>query len=351
MERRFSAADNKLNPMVATKNTTPFFSIVIPAYNAARHIVEALNSVLAQTTDNYEIIVVNDGSPDTPQLEKELEPYLNYITYIKRANGGPAAARNSGILAAKGDYVAFLDSDDQWLPNHLEKMMQVLQRDPSLDLVYGDTVNFGEVPQDGATTMGANPSEGLATFESLVLCKCTVVSSTVVARRQALIDAGLFDESFVQAEDFDLWARLAYRGGRIDYRKHIHARRRIHQGNLTGDIIASFKGQVKALRKLMEELDLPEELRKEMQREVEKCNAAMALEKCKQELVARRYNEAVAELRRANEAYRSRKLQIVLYLMRAMPQLVRQMYLRTRDNGHRLNANSLSILVKLGLGF
>ena len=348
MERRFSAVDNTLNPMVATKNTTHFFSIVIPAFNAARHIVEALNSVLAQTTDNYEIIVVNDGSPDTPQLEKELEPYLNYIIYIKRANGGPAAARNSGILAAKGEYVAFLDSDDQWLPNHLEKMMLVLQRDPSLDLVYGDTVNFGELAEEGATTMGANPSEGLATFESLVLCKCTVVSSTVVARRQALIDAGLFDESFIQGEDFDLWARLAYRGGRIDYRKDIHARRRIHGSQLTGDTSASFAGQARALRKLIGELDLPEDLKKQMEIEAEKCDAAMALEKCKQELVARHYNEAVAELRRANVAYRSRKLKVVLYFMRTMPRLVRHIYLRQRGNGTPID--SIRVLAKLIVG-
>ena len=333
MERQFSAVDNASNPMVATKNTTPFFSIVIPAYNAAHHIGDALSSVLAQTINNYEIIVVNDGSPDTPQLERELKPYLSDITYIKRENGGPAAARNSGILAAKGDYVAFLDSDDMWMPNHLGDMMQVLQRDPTLDLVYGDTVNFGDLAQEGATTMGANPSEGVATFESLVLCKCTVVSSTVVARRQAVVDAGMFDETFIQGEDFDLWARLAYHGGRIDYRKHIHARRRIHKDNLTSDTIASFGGQVRALRKLMNELDLPEDLREQMQKEVEKCDAAMALQKCKQDLVARRYDDAVNELRRANQAYRSRKLQVVLYLMRTMPQLVRHMYLKQQNNG------------------
>ena len=348
MERQFSAVDRASNPMVGTKHTSPFFSVVIPAYNAARHIVDALNSVLAQTSHNYEIIVVNDGSPDTPQLERELAPYLNDITYIQRPNGGPGAARNSGIVAAKGEYVAFLDSDDTWLPNHLADMMQVLQRDPSLDLVYGDTVNFGDLAEEGATTMGANPSEGLATFESLVLCKCTVVSSTVVARRQTLLDAGLFDESFMQGEDFDLWARVAYRGGRIDYRKHIHARRRIHKGNLTGDISASFGGQARALRKLLKELDLPEYLREEMQREVEKCDAAMALEKCKQDLVARRYKEAIAELRRANAAYRSRKLQIVLYLLRTMPRLVRHMYLRQQGNG--ASFDSVRVFLKLVIG-
>src|ERR1044072_7967263 len=285
-----------------------YFSVVIPAYNAAHLISDALKSVFAQTTNDYEIIVVNDGSPDTAEFEKALEPYLNDITYIRRANGGPAAARNAGILAAKAEFIAFLDADDQWEPTHLAEMREFLQSDPSLDLVYGDAVIFGESAKKGVTTMDTNPSEGPATFESLVLCKCTVIGSTVVARRQTLIDAGLFDESFMQGEDFEVWARIAYRGGGIDYRKHIHARRRIHKNNLTSDIVGSFGGQVRALRKFMTELDLPESLRKDMERELEKCDAEIALEKCKQQLVARRYEEAVVELERANAAYRSRKL-------------------------------------------
>jgi glycosyltransferase involved in cell wall biosynthesis len=315
--------------------STPLFSIVIPAYKAADYIADALTSVRGQTTDDYEIIVVNDGSPDTDQLEKELQPYLADIIYIKRANGGPAAARNSGIRAARGEYVAFLDSDDQWIPTHLAQMRQLLRSDPTLDLMYGDAVNFGDAAHEGATTMEANPSEGRATFESLVLCKCTVVGSTVVARRQALVDAGLFDENLMQAEDFELWARLAYRGGRIDYTRNVHARRRIHKGNLTSDSIGSYGGQATALRKLLRDLDLPDVLRSEMEKEVEKCEAAMALEKSKQQLAAGRYEEAVMELKRANASYQSRKLQLVLYLMRTTPRLVRHMYLKQRVKGSR----------------
>ena len=313
--------------MTPTKAHPRYFSVVIPAYNAAHLISDALKSVFAQTTNDYEIIVVNDGSPDTAEFEKALEPYLNDIIYIRRANGGPAAARNTGILAAKGEFIAFLDSDDQWEATHLAEMGEFLQRDPTLDLVYGNAVNFGESAKEGVTTMDANPSEGPATFENLVLSKCTVIGSTVVARRQTLIDAGLFDESFIQGEDFDLWARIAYRGGRIDYQKHVHVRRRIHNNNLTSDIVGSFAGQARALRKFMKELDLPKGLRKDMKRELEKCYAAIALEKCKQQLVARRYEEAVVELERANAAYRSLKLQLVLYLMHTVPRLVRHMYL------------------------
>jgi glycosyltransferase involved in cell wall biosynthesis len=320
--------------MVA-RNATPLFSIVIPAYNAANYIAEALMSVLGQTTDDYEIIVVNDGSPDTAQLEKALQPYLADLIYIKRPNGGPGAARNTGIRAARGEYIAFLDSDDEWVPMHLAQMRETLRADPTLDLMYGDAVNFGDVAEEGATTMETNPSERRVTFENLVLCKCTVVGSTVVARRKALIEAGLFDEDLAQAEDFELWARLAYRGRRIDYTRNITARRRIHKGNLTGDAIGSYGGQATALRKLLKELDLPDGLRNEMQMEVEKCEAAVALEKSKQQLVARRYEEAIVELRRANESYHSRKLQLVSYLIRTTPRLARHLYLRQKTKGSR----------------
>jgi glycosyltransferase involved in cell wall biosynthesis len=339
----FSPADNTVAEAADEKGAAPFFSIIIPAYNAAHHIVDALGSVFAQTVDGYEIIVVNDGSQDTPQLERELEPYLANIIYISRPNGGPAAARNTGIRTARGEYIAFLDSDDQWVPEHLARMMDVLQQDPTLDLVYGDAVNFGDVAAEGSTTMEINPSEGLATFESIVLSKCTVVGSTVVARRQALVEAGLFDESFVHGEDFDLWSRLAYRGARIDYRRHIHTRRRIHTANLTADAIGSLGGQARVLRKLMKELELPDSLRREMQREVEKCDAAMALEKAKQHLVARQYEEAIAELQRANASHRSVKLQLVIYLLRTLPRLVRYLYLKTKVNEARLNMKSVTV--------
>ena len=351
MDPEFAATNNRSEEGVERSNAAPFFSIVIPAYNAAHHIVDALTSVFGQTVDSFEIFVINDGSTDTDQLEKELEPYLPRVVYIAQSNGGPAAARNTGIIKARGKYIAFLDSDDQWVPEHLAQMRQVLQQDPTLDLVYGDAVNFGDVAEEGRTTMEANPSEGLVTFESLVLGKCTVIGSTVVARRQALIDSGLFDQTFPQAEDFDLWARLAYRGGRIDYRRYIHARRRIHKANLSGDLIGSFDCQAKVLRKLMKELDVSDTLRNEMQREVEKCDAAVALAKCKQQLVARRYKEAVAELQRANKSYRSRKLQLVLYLLRTVPQLVRHLYLRQRVHEVRMDMRSMCILLKFGIGF
>src|ERR1017187_1702587 len=97
----------------------PLVSVIIPAYRAAQSIAATLGSVLAQTFKDYEIIVVNDGSPDSEELEKALEPYRDRIIYLRQENQGPGGARNTGILTASGQYVALLDADDIWAPEHL----------------------------------------------------------------------------------------------------------------------------------------------------------------------------------------------------------------------------------------
>src|ERR1035438_7963147 len=97
----------------------PLLSVIIPAYRAAQYIAAALDSVLAQTFKGYEIIVVNDGSPDTEELERALEPYRDRIIYLLQENQGLSGARNNGIRAARGTYIAPLDADDVWAPEHL----------------------------------------------------------------------------------------------------------------------------------------------------------------------------------------------------------------------------------------
>jgi glycosyltransferase involved in cell wall biosynthesis len=96
-------------------------SVIIPAYNAAPYIKDALDSVFAQTYPHYQVIVVNDGSPDTPALEQVLQPYIHHVTYITQENRGLAGARNTGIRATNGSLVALLDADDIWKPDYLEE--------------------------------------------------------------------------------------------------------------------------------------------------------------------------------------------------------------------------------------
>lgn len=113
-------------------------SVVIPVYNCVEYTPAALDSVFAQTFTNFEVVLVNDGSPDTEMLEHLIAPYQDRIVYLKQENRGLSAARNTGIRAARGKYLAFLDSDDCWPPEYLAAQMKLFEETPSPDLVYSD---------------------------------------------------------------------------------------------------------------------------------------------------------------------------------------------------------------------
>ena len=149
-------------------------SIIIPAFKAAEFIGEALASVAAQTFTDNEVIVVNDGSPDTEELEQELNRYSARLRYIKQENRGAAAARNAGLRKAGGEFVAFLDADDTWLPTLLEKQIALL-KSSNADLVYADALLFGESPLAGRTFMELGSSRGEVTPENLLAVKVTVL--------------------------------------------------------------------------------------------------------------------------------------------------------------------------------
>lgn len=305
----------------------PFFSVVIPAYNSALFIIDALDSVLAQTFQDYEIILVDDGSEDRAELRLRLVPYLSNIKYIEAEHKGPAGARNHGIATASGQFVAFLDSDDKWFPWHLAEMAHYLSRHPTTHLVYADAIYFGDSELAGVTCMTHNPSEGEATFEALVEEKCSVISSTVVANRQMIIDVGCFDEQFTFAEDFDLWLRIAHHGS-IDYLSKVHSQRRIHAENLTADSAKSFAGQAQVLAKLMGELPLSEGLKKKIQVAIRRCTASIAMENGRKQLLAGQFTTAREEFGRANRFFRRPKLYLIMFFLKAAPEIVRYFYVR-----------------------
>src|SRR5688572_129688 len=132
--------------------SAPLVSVVIPAYNSAAFIAETLDSVFAQSFADYEVLLVNDGSPDTPALEAALAPYRDRITYLVQANTGPSGARNLAIRRARGEFIALLDSDDVWLPEYLAEQVRRLRDDPSIALIYSDGIITGG-PLDGRRLM------------------------------------------------------------------------------------------------------------------------------------------------------------------------------------------------------
>ena len=301
----------------------PSVSVIIPAYNTADYIGETLESVLAQSFSDFEVIVINDGSPDTERLEKSIAPFESRIIYLKRDNGGPSAARNTGLRQAQGEYVAFLDSDDIWFTDYLWSQMQVLRQNPGLDLVYTDILLFGDSPFAGKSYMELHSPKGPATFESVLVEDCKIPTSGTVARRQTLIDAGLFDERFVRSEDYDLWLRVAHRGGRIAYQRKILGRHRIHAESLAADGEKLLAAELDVVTKLTRTLDLTAQERSLAEYRIARAEAHLELARGKACLLTGEHELARVSLSKANSFLRSPKLTAVLLALRCSPGLAR----------------------------
>lgn len=307
-------------------NNRPVVSIIIPAYHAAPYIGEALASISAQTFSDFETIVINDGSPDTEDLERVLEPERERIIYLKQQNGGPGSARNTGILEARGEYIAFLDSDDLWLPNYLAEQMRALQENPTLDMIYTDALLVGDSPLAGRTFMEVEPSRGEVTFESLLRWDCVVITSCVVARRQSLIDAGLFNPTLYYSEDFDLWLRLLQEGNRVSYQTEVLAHHRVHATSLCANETRQLEGEITVYEKWLNEPSLSSEMKDVLRAHIEHRRADLALVQGKQKLQAGQYRQAREAFAHANDFFHRRKLRLTLIGLRLAPQLLRRLY-------------------------
>jgi glycosyltransferase involved in cell wall biosynthesis len=303
----------------------PVVSIVVPAYNTAPYIADTLSSVLAQTYNDYEIIVVNDGSPDTPALESAIHPFRDRIHYIVQENRGLSGARNSGIAAARGEYVALLDSDDLWEPDYLERQLDVIRKDPGLAIVYPNAITFGDRMRSGRLFMDQFPSSGEVTFERLVKQECNVMVS-VLAKRDVLVAAGLFDESLRSSEDFDLWLRVVQGGWRIGYHRHPVVRSRLRPESLTADAVSMCQHIVRVLEKARREMPLtPEQIRLVEERRAY-FGALLRLHEGRRAFFAGDRRHALEALAEANVVLRRRKISAALVLVRIMPGLLLRAY-------------------------
>lgn len=193
----------------------PRVSVIMPAYNARQYITEAISSVLDQDYPHLELIVVDDGSSDgTPELA---EGFGSRVRVVRQANAGPAAARNKGVSVARGEYIAFLDADDAWLPGKLSSQVAYLDVHSDIGLVYGDFRRWISQP-DGSflppppilETPGVPVVLAYSGWiYSQLLLSNVVHIITALVRREALIQVCGFDESLITGEDYDLWLRLS----------------------------------------------------------------------------------------------------------------------------------------------
>ena len=182
---------------------TESISVIIPTYNRAYCLSRAIDSVLAQSHPVEKICVIDDGSTDdTQQLLQSNYPQIHYI---RQENKGVSAARNKGIRKIKSQWIAFLDSDDEWLPQKIEKQLFELTRQPMYKLIHCDEVWIRNGVRVNA--MNKHKKSGGDIFESC-LPLCVISPSASIIQRELLLEVGLFNESFPACEDYDLWLRI-----------------------------------------------------------------------------------------------------------------------------------------------
>lgn len=318
---------------------TPIVSVIIPAYNAAPFIKDTLDSVFAQTFKDFEVIVINDGSPDTPEFERAIQPYLERIVYLRQENRGPSAARNAAIRQAHGEYVAFLDSDDSWLPEYLDLQMQLFEDKPSLDLVCSDAYYFDDSGPLGIRFLDDCRSKDPATFRSLAMEESHIITSGAIARRKILIEAGLFDENLFWTEDYDLWLRVAHLGGKISYQPKAFALHRVNPDGLAAANAEMLEGVVKVLAKLGKTLPVSAENRALLEKQLERAKANLEKQRGKDFMTASDFERAKDSLQKANAFFHSAKLTLTVLGLKIAPRLTRWLAMAQARSRRRLRSS------------
>lgn len=190
----------------------PSVDIIVPAYNAAAFLPAALDSVVAQTSPDWRILLVDDGSTDsTPEIAREYAARLgDRLVSIRQPNAGLPAARNTAIRHSTAELMALLDADDIWLPRRLELSLAAFQGRPEVGLAYGFNARVDAEGRvlDSFTRPSAHPEGSVARY--IYMRELDLPCPTVTFRRQAALDAGLFDETLRASEDRDLWVRIAH---------------------------------------------------------------------------------------------------------------------------------------------
>jgi glycosyltransferase involved in cell wall biosynthesis len=306
----------------------PTVSVIIPAFRASRDIRVALDSVFAQTFADFEVIVVDDGSPDSAELKAAIAPYRSCLQFLEQPNRGAGAARNTGIRAARGRFIAFLDADDRWAPEFLARQVYFLEANRSCALVYSDALLSGETPLAGKRFMETAPSNGEVTLVKLIRQECNIILSTVVVRRRPLVAAGLFDETLRRGQDFELWLRLALRGATIRYQRDVLAERRARADGLSGDSITEIQRALNVLDRFGRANTLDGVARTALRIRMMALVDRLEIEQAKQRIVDGNFAAARYHLNASRE--RPWKLRLALMALQIAPRLMRGAYLRLR---------------------
>jgi glycosyltransferase involved in cell wall biosynthesis len=245
----------------------PRVSVIIPTYNRAYFLYEAIGSVLNQTYRDFEIIVVDDGSTDlTPYL---LRKWQGQVRWVRQENAGVSRARNAGIRVARGRYLAFLDSDDLWIREKLAIQVAFLEANPQYRVCYTDELWIRRGRR-------VNPKKIHGKYSGWIFCRCLplciISPSSVLMRREVLEAVGDFDETLPVCEDYELWLRVAARFPIFFIDQKLIIKRGGHADQLSNRSWGNDRYRVIALQKQLSETHLsPQERREALETLQRKC--------------------------------------------------------------------------------
>jgi len=225
----------------------PEISVIIPAFSRTDFLESAVRSVLSQTFRNFELFIVHNGGNDGPrEVAERLVREDSRVKYFHLQEAGAVAARNFGAGAARGDYLAFLDDDDEWMMSKLERQLKVFGEFPETDLVYCRAVRVFEGGREEEDKIAADPH---ITFEQLVIEGCTLRSlSGVLVERKKFQGIPAFDAQYDVANDYDYYLRFVLKYS-IRFLDEVLYRYYCHSGNLSNSPAIRFKETIRVLRK------------------------------------------------------------------------------------------------------
>jgi glycosyltransferase involved in cell wall biosynthesis len=292
----------------------PRVSVIIPAFNAEAFLARALRSVEAQTYKDFEIVLIDDGSTDGTA---EVACSFENVRYFHQSNQYQAVARNRGLEEAEGEIVAFLDADDEWLPEKLERQLAFMEEKGS-KISYSDTYYLKEGKRVRYSKL-APPYEGqiLNTLIEEWLDFCFITMNTVVAEKRLLEEVGGFDEAapFFSFEDYGLWLQVALSGARFDYLDEpLAIYYRGHESD-SSDSVAMLKRYVQALDYYSLHYAFPPESLERLERMLERTNVALGAKLFKHG----RFKEAAPYLRRSHPRLLLKK--VILFFRRRFKSL------------------------------
>lgn len=230
-------------------------SVIIPTYNRARLIAETINSVLKQDYRDFEIIVADDGSTDN--TKEILSPFQEkkFVKFLRLPHfGNPAKVRNLAVQQSSGEYLAFLDSDDLWLPNKLSKQMRIFQKNPQLGLIYGDCEFFGDSKLKGKKIHSLTKPKRGSVYQDLFFNSNEnyIPAPTVIITKKAWQKTGGFNENLTANDDYDMWLRIA-KLFPIDYVEDVIAQYRWHATNLSNLSDKTYRNLIKIKKNFLQQ--------------------------------------------------------------------------------------------------